>query len=454
MLTTTSPDIDVPAILGEGRYYILDDYALRQEMYDKVVSAFLDGVEKLEGAACRAQIETDGLGQLHKSFPVEKIHLLESYLHDRLNDDLYYWSYRVGHDTLKLDHTFYVDHLIVIRIHYPFLVARKAKNVLPPPYPLKERLRLGVAALRNWRMLGHYFAKRHRQKVAEKNHSIAYDAVSYHGDLPIPARAHAAHVDTWYGHSYDGINLWWSIDGVNPDNTVILYPDMFGQPVEYNPVSMYLAEGIPVSRPEKIDLKPGQLLVFNPEMLHGTQVNISDETRVAITTRLNPDTPRFNSDAPFNFEHWYASTDLEHHRFSRLTVFPAHKYHGEPSIVEQPVHIDRRTVRRVCDQPVSREAPVEICASQDLIAGEKMAVDLPNAKVLLWRDEAGVHAYARKCPHLGVDLVDGYHDDSHVFCPGHGIAFSLKDGTSRCEAFKLRAYRAFEQDGKVLLQIA
>ncbi len=450
-LTTAKPDIDVPAILGEGAYYILDDYALREEMYSKVIEAFLDGVEQLEGAACREKIKAEGLGQLHKYFPVEKIHLLESFLQKKLRNDLYYWSYRVGRDDLHLKGTFYLDHLIMLRIHYPFLVAREAGEVIDPPYPLSERMGLALSALKDWRLIGHYFKKRKDKKLAEKNKTIKYDAISYHGNLPVPARAHAAHVDTWYGHSYDGVNLWWSIQGVNEDNTVILYPDMFGQKVDYDPVSMYLAGGIPVTRPVKVAMKPAQLLVFNPETLHGTQVNISDETRVAITTRLNPHTPRFNSDAPFNFEHWYSSDDLAKKKFSSMSVFPAKKYHGEPSIIERPAAKAERTVKIECAARLSRDEAVAICPAADLRAGEKMSVTLENAKALLWRDGDEIRAYSRICPHLGVDLEDGYHDESQIFCPGHGISYALHDGASRCEAFKLRQYRAYEDNGTVYL---
>ncbi len=452
MLTTAKPEVDVPAILSEGAYYILDDYALRAEMYAKVVTAFLDGVAQLESASCAKKVEEGGLGQLHKHFPVEKIHLLESFLHNRLRNDLYYWSYKVGRENLDLKGTFYLDHLIMLRIHYPFLVAREAGEVIDPPYPLTERLGLAISALKNWRLLGHYFKKRKDKKLAEKNKTIAYDAISYHGNLPVPARAHAAHVDTWYGHSYDGVNLWWSIQGVNEDNTVILYPDMFGQKVDYNPVSMYLAEGIPVTRPVKVAMKPGQLLVFNPETLHGTQVNISDETRVAITTRLNPHTPRFNSDAPFNFEHWYSSDDLAKKKFSKISVFPAKKHHGEPSIVERPAIKAERTVKIKCAGRLSADEAVEVCQAADLRAGEKMSVTLENAKVLLWRDGDEIRAYSRICPHLGVDLEDGYHDDAQIFCPGHGIAYALRDGSSKCAAFKLRQFKAYEEGGALYLQ--
>ena len=136
----------------------------------------------------------------------------------------------------------------------------------------------------------------------------------------MPARAHGPHVDTWYGHSYDGMNLWWSIDGVNADNTVILYPEMFGRPLKYDPKSMYVAPGVPLSKPHHVEMCPGQLLIFNPETLHGTQVNVSNDTRIALTTRLNPGQPRFNDDAPFNFEHWFVSTDLERRRFFVLVT--------------------------------------------------------------------------------------------------------------------------------------
>ena len=49
-------------------------------------------------------------------------------------------------------------------------------------------------------------------------HRIAYNARSYHGDLPTLARSHGPHIDTWYGHSFDGFNVWLSIDGVNADH--------------------------------------------------------------------------------------------------------------------------------------------------------------------------------------------------------------------------------------------
>jgi nitrite reductase/ring-hydroxylating ferredoxin subunit len=448
-------NIDVPAILSEGRYYVLDDYALRDEMYRKVVDTLLDGIGELHGPDSRAKVKAAGLAHIHEHFPVEKVPLLESYFLKRMRDELYYWSYRVGADTLGLAHPFYVDHLIMVRIHYPHLQARKAGKLAEPPYPISEKWRLAKAALTNPRMLKNFVLKNTPKARAEKKRTSKYNAVAYHGEIPSPARAHGPHIDTWYGHSYDGINLWWAIDGVVPDNTVILYPDMFGRPMEYDPVSMYLAAGVPVSKPVKMAFAPGQLLVFNPEMLHGTQVNIADVTRVALTTRLNPKTPRFAPAAPFHFEHWFSSLDLQkRQRVHSLTVFPSTEYQGEPSVTRKASGEDNRTTRLQKSLSLPAQGEVAVCPVSVLQAGEKLAIDLNNAKVLVWRDGTALRAYSRVCPHLGVDLVDGYHDSEQVFCPGHGIEFSWKDGTSKCASFRLKTFVATERDGMLCLSRA
>ena len=44
MATLAAPThVDTAAILSEGKHYVLDEYALKTEMYAKVKQAFLDG---------------------------------------------------------------------------------------------------------------------------------------------------------------------------------------------------------------------------------------------------------------------------------------------------------------------------------------------------------------------------------------------------------------------------
>jgi nitrite reductase/ring-hydroxylating ferredoxin subunit len=249
------------------------------------------------------------------------------------------------------------------------------------------------------------------------------------------------------------VNLWWSIDGVNEDNTVILYPELFGQELPFDPKNMYIAPGVQLTKPRKITPLPGELLVFNPETLHGTQVNISDSTRIVVSTRLNPETPRFDVNAPFHFEHWYSSKDLERKRFSKLSVFSKKQYPGRPRVVELKETIKETPRPASVPKALSHDEPIPICDSSALIFGDRMAVDLGNTKLMLYRDADGVHAFSRICPHLGMDLADGCQEGDQAFCPGHGIQFSLQDGSSRCEAFRLRQYRVTEKDGKIYVQL-
>ena len=446
--------VDVSRLLNEGAFYVLDDYAMRGEMYPRVVETFLEGIGQSAGRACRDRVAEAGRGQMHRHFPVEEVLLLEDYLLRQLRNDLYYWSYRVGREDLALAGTFYVDYLIVIRIHYPFAVARQARHVKHPPKPLKEKARLILAAARNWRLLANLLARRFRAAYQKplRSDANAFNPAGYHKGLPDPARSHGPHVDTWYGHSYDGVNLWWAIDGVNEDNTVILYPDLFGHPLPFDPRSMYVAPGVSLPRPVKPALAPGQLLVFNPETLHGTQVNISDSTRVVVSTRLNPDVPRFDAHAPFHFEHWFSSQDLQQRRFSRIRAFARTKYQGRRREVPPRSPLTHTPPPLECPGKASPEAPIRVCSAAELDRAGRLAVNLENARLVLVRWSGGVRAYSRICPHLGIDLADGCHDGDQMYCPGHGIAFSVADGSSRCPAFRLRSYHAFERDGFIYVE--
>jgi nitrite reductase/ring-hydroxylating ferredoxin subunit len=60
--------------------------------------------------------------------------------------------------------------------------------------------------------------------------------------------------------------------------------------------------------------------------------------------------------------------------------------------------------------------------------------------------------FHRICPHRGIDLADGYHDEERIFCPGHGVAFAWTDGSSRCAAFRLRRVGALDRDGDLYVR--
>ena len=179
-----------------------------------------------------------------------------------------------------------------------------------------------------------------------------------------------------------------------------------------------------MSEPHHIDLAPGWLLLFNPETLHSTQVNTSDETRVALTTRINPHRPQFSSDAPFNFEKWHRSDEVSQHHYRHLKFYPSASNQGHSSLPTRSGFGYRNTIWFSIDNTLAKEKVVKLLPADEIREGVKFAIDLRDAKVLLWRSARGeLVAYNRRCPHVGVDLVDGWHDDQGVSCPGHGVKF-------------------------------
>ena len=54
-------------------------------------------------------------------------------------------------------------------------------------------------------------------KKNSKNYIPEYSdikKIEYFKNLPVPCYGHSPHRDTWFGHTYGALNLWWSISGV------------------------------------------------------------------------------------------------------------------------------------------------------------------------------------------------------------------------------------------------
>ena len=55
--------------------------------------------------------------------------------------------------------------------------------------------------------------------------------------------------------------------------------------------------------------------------------------------------------------------------------------------------------------------------------------------------DSRARVFFSKCPHLGIDLSDGFLDKKKIICPGHALSFNLDNGKSKCKSLKLRLYK-------------
>lgn len=429
----------VDKILCEGAYFIFDDFAGKAAAYDAVTKAILSGIEKIEGPQVRRRVEGEGLAKMHEHLSPDKIFYLQRYLQKTIGQRLIKLACEFGRDRLGLTSEFFIDKVIPMRIHFPFEVSRKAKlrrdEYLRASFiPLNQRLR------------------REFQKWWKRGSDLDSKA-TYHSNLPVAAWAHGPHLDTWFGHSFDGINLWWAIAGATEDAGVILYPETFGMDFNHHDAPPYLAPGTALPKPHKMAVPDRGVLCFNSEMLHGTQLNVSDLTRVVISIRINPGKPTFSKESTErDYVEWYSSEDVANDRHYRLREFPRAKNIGKSIKTVKVTAFEKRLFVRT-SEPLLHDVPLRLCPSENLPIDKKVLVSTPNEEVVVARLPEGLRAFHARCPHVGINLIDGYHDDSRIYCPGHGVAYDLLTGKSKCPSLKLRMYTAYDEDGYIYLKI-
>lgn len=446
------------AIAKRGAFFKVAKDQLPTNAHELVRRALFDGIRHLEGEQTYRRACDEGLSRLHAYFPVERVRELKTFAAERLSGHFFTLTTSVGRDFLGLSGEFFVDTNAILRINYPFAQAKHAPRTTDDP-----SVGSGSSATRTlWQKAVHHpRVVRARAKLAHWmngdrlgqvgkawQRSSNYDPAVYHNHLPPAAWAHGPHIDTWYGHAFDGINLWWAIDGVTVDNSMVLYPQSFGKDVQPDPTSMYLNPGTPLPEPASLDLGPGDLLLFNPEILHATHLNIVDVTRIAVTTRINPNVPHFDPRAPFVRTQWLRATDIERGRYDRVKVFPR-ELHLRMANKQPP---PTRAIATFDVVGKLDDTFVRVCNSSQLQTGELARVNIGKSQLLLIRGRDGVNAIGSRCPHLGLDMADGFYDDQRIFCPGHGLVFDFGTGESQCAEFRLPAFDVEERDGSVFVR--
>jgi nitrite reductase/ring-hydroxylating ferredoxin subunit len=433
--------------IQNGHYFIFNDFTKKQQYYDSVKQIILDGIEEFEGSECRQAIEKNGLTTMHNYFPVDKLIYLDVFIREQARQLLIELAYSFCKDDLKLTSEFFIapDDFFV-KVSYPFEVAIKS-TVNYEQYIEYKNKRLNTSQpLKVKEVLRKLKAK--AKKLLKKSKVEA----GYHGGYPYAANVFGPHLDSWYAAPLDEINLWWAIEGVTEDNSVILYPESFGESIKYKKEFLYISPGITLTKPYKAELQNGSILVFNSDLLHGSHLNVSNVTRIAIAPRVTLHKPKFNRESlDDEFSGWYSSQDIAREEFGKLIKFPLRENWGVLHEGRQKPHVEKR-ISITVNSTLSEVRQIALCPSDTLNVGEKMLVNLNNESLVVLRTLKGLQAVSALCPHIKINLIDGFHDEQHIYCPGHGVAFSLTDGSSKCNLLKLQVYKAYDHKGKIFIE--
>ena len=421
-------------VLGGGRILVLRDEAGVREGWQRIHEETLTAVGEVAGAAARDRVASDGLGVLHEVIAPLEIGALRDAVMPRVRQTLFDVTCRVAREVLGIEGTFYVDDYTILRVNLPYEVALEAPREAENP---------GIG-----RMAESARAEARKAKVVDP----VYDPKGYHRDQPPAAWAHGPHLDTWTGHSRDGVNLWWAIGDVLAENSMFFYPELFGTPLTPDPRSLYLAEGRPLPPPTPMPLAAGELLVFNPEILHGTHLNVSGRTRVAASTRINARVPEFDPTCFYAREFWHPSDALDDGDLETVIRFERADHLAAPPVAPGPED-GPPSVPTVAAEVVADGAWRPVASSDALPVGGKLMID-GDPGWLLCRTSTGIRAFGARCPHVGACLADGAHDDEHITCPAHVVSYRLDDGTSASPLLRLDMAEARESDGVIELRVS
>lgn len=421
-------------VLDEGRMLVLRDEAGVREGWQRIHDETVAAIGEVAGPRARDRVAAEGLTVLHEVLEPIAIGALRDEVMPRVRATLFDVTCRVAREVLGIEGTFYVDDYTILRVNFPYEVALQAPREAENP---------GIG-----RMAESARGEARKARVVD----AVYDPKGYHQDQPPAAWAHGPHLDTWTGHSRDGVNLWWAIGDVVAENSMFFYPELFGTPLSPDPRSLYLAEGRPLPAPTPMPLAAGELLVFNPEVLHGTHLNVSGLTRVAASTRINARVPEFDPTCFYAREFWHPSDALDEGDLERVVRFERAAHLAPPPVAPAPE--DGPPPVRSVTARVERDGNWwPVASSDELEPGGKLLV-AGEPGWLLCRTQHGIHAFGSRCPHVGACLADGAHDDEQISCPAHAVSYRLADGTSASPLLRLDMAEARETGGTIEIRLS
>ena len=466
-------------IINNGDYKVVKDQNIATKFDSLITTNLYSSLNEIVDKKSIEKIKTDpdGITSLHKYIDAS----LRTKIQDAVSAKIKLSMLKLTIDLAKQclsfdeDHDFLMDLMVIVRIHFPIEFAKKSTQTYLD------------------------YSKDRGRTIFKIDPSITS---AYHNNLPFAAWSHGPHCDSWVGHSYDGINLWWAYDGVTDENGVTLYPDFVGLDLKDLDVieePPYVNREVSLGIPFVPKMSKGEVLAFNSDLLHGTRVNTSNKTRISISTRINPNIPKFNKNV-FRFvklwaksskikfldvkdklpsiedSHSIKSTLIESKNNPSKFYFTAEKDNenhsntckkinlNNISIKKKSINIFGNNLELLIRKENSKSNTVskfvcykdEIKNSETIIELEIITEKGRNNRICIRRNPKtnSLIAHSLLCPHLGYSLSHANMKNEYLVCQGHGLEFKQLDCKSKSKSgmYCLDFYSIFEDTKGIFLE--
>lgn len=203
--------------------------------------------------------------------------------------------------------------------------------------------------------------------------------------------AHGPHKDSWRFHPSNTINVWLALSDVTPLNGMMLVPHSTDYLPKFADNEIVPGCDTYPERQYLTQMNTGDVLLFRAELMHGSILNQTEQTRFAFSMRCTVEEPDFHRDFMYNYVRIAPS-------FSNLTkVKVAARSSFEPASRDESFADFGPQERPLRD--ISREENGELIVSTP--EGEK--------------------TFCARCPHQGVPLRDGRLENGRIVCSQHQL---------------------------------
>ena len=232
-----------------------------------------------------------------------------------------------------------------------------------------------------------------------------------------------------------------------------MYREVNKYDLKHTEEPMYVTDDQYLGKPTILDMEDGDLLIFDPEILHGTKlITRSDTTRIVFSGRLNKNKPKFyKMTKAYEYPDWYFSSDISKNINNKIYNF-LRKDHS----TETPEKIYKKNdfkIKKInINENINFKKKYKIGDLTDFDKRNRYKIIFKNYNISLIFENNNFFAFKSECPHLGFDLTTSFYDKDkgRLVCNGHAADFD-KDGNSGCKLLKLKTFNVIKQDNVIYL---
>lgn len=209
---------------------------------------------------------------------------------------------------------------------------------------------------------------------------------------------HAVHKDSFYLHPKNTLNIW--VASTNTDensglsileNSQDYYPSTIGKDILADSADAISSEHV------SVNLQKGDCIIFLAELMHGSIINQTEDTRVTMSMRMSLNRPKEQTSKKY----WYKKIKKNSEGIWKFMSF----------IEKDETNFDPKNMQNKKNKFKTKNN------------FNALNVEKNKNYIFIKNKKNEVFKFPRRCPHNKADLINGFFDEKNkcIVCPIHRL---------------------------------